>query len=354
MPGFHQQLLENLSTAIVVLDDHLCISFMNPAAEAMMEASDNRLHGQPLSDLFVENPSATDALLQATRDANPYTKWEATLYLHTGAQLEVDYVVTPVQAPPSSLIVEFQPRDRLKRISREEEMLSKQETTRTLVRGLAHEIKNPLGGIRGAAQLLSRELPSPDQKDFTNIIIEEADRLSNLVDKMLGPVRPPDIQDLNIHEVLERVCQLLDAETQGSVTIERDYDPSIPDIGADREQLMQVLLNIARNAMQAMLAADNNGETTNRLVLRTRTQRQVTIGSQRHRLVARLDLIDNGPGVPEQIKDQIFYPMISGRADGTGLGLSIAHSIITRHHGLLECQSEPGNTSFTIYLPISC
>ncbi|RRJ83125.1 nitrogen regulation protein NR(II) [Aestuariirhabdus litorea] len=353
MSGLHQQLLENLSTAVVVVDDRLCVIYMNPAAEAMMEASDTRLHGQPLSDLFVENPSSTDALLQAIRDANPFTKWEAVLYLHTGAQLEVDYVVTPLNGANTTLVIELQPRDRLKRISREEEMLSKQETTRTLVRGLAHEIKNPLGGIRGAAQLLARELENPEQQDYTNIIIEEADRLSNLVDKMLGPVKPPNIQELNIHELLERVCQLISAEVQGNLRIERDYDPSIPDLGADREQLMQVLLNIARNAMQAMETRED-GLASACLTLRTRTQRQLTIGNQRHRLVARIDLIDNGPGIPETIKDQIFYPMISGRANGTGLGLSIAHSIITRHQGVLECQSEPGHTCFTIYLPISC
>ncbi|WP_426414974.1 nitrogen regulation protein NR(II) [Aestuariirhabdus sp. LZHN29] len=353
MSGLHQQLLENLSTSVVVLDDRLCIIYMNPAAEALMEASDNRLHGQPLSDLFVENPSATDALLQALRDGNPFTKWEATLYLHTGAQLEVDYVVTPLTDSSTHLILELLPRDRLKRLSREEEMHSKQETTRILVRGLAHEIKNPLGGIRGAAQLLARELDGPEQQDYTNVIIEEADRLSNLVDKMLGPVKPPNLLDLNIHELLERVCQLVNAEAQGALAIERDYDPSIPDVSADREQLMQVLLNIARNGMQAM-ESGAEGLTSGILTIRTRTQRQLTIGNHRHRLVVRIDLIDNGPGVPAAIKDQIFYPMISGRAEGTGLGLSIAHSIIARHQGVLECESVPGNTCFTIYLPLSC
>lgn len=230
-------------------------------------------------------------------------------------------------------------------------MLSKQETTRILVRGLAHEIKNPLGGIRGAAQLLARELHGPGQQDFTNIIIEEADRLRNLVDKMLGPVKLPEISDLNIHEVLERVCQLISAESREQLTIIRDYDPSIPELGGDREQLLQVLLNIARNALQAVQSDPGLDEGI--ITIKTRTQRQFTIHNIRHRLVLRIDFIDNGPGIPESIKDQIFYPMISGRAEGTGLGLSIAQSIITRHKGLVECKSTPGHTEFSIYLPIS-
>ncbi len=351
MPSLHQQLLESLSTAVLVVDKRLCIIYMNPATEALMEASDKRLHGHAIDELFTEHPSTTDALKNAIEDATPYTKWEASLTLHSGQTLEVDYVVTPSLDPNPTLIIELLPRDRLKRISREEEMLSKQETTRILVRGLAHEIKNPLGGIRGAAQLLARELHGPGQQEFTNIIIEEADRLRNLVDKMLGPVKSPEISELNIHEVLERVYQLIGAESQGELTIIRDYDPSIPELGGDREQLLQVLLNIARNALQAL--ESDPGLSEGKLTIRTRTQRQFTIHNIRHRLVLRIDIIDNGPGIPESIKDQIFYPMISGRADGTGLGLSIAQSIITRHKGLAECTSAPGHTKFSIYLPIS-
>ena len=219
-----------------------------------------------------------------------------------------------------------------------------------LVRGLAHEIKNPLGGIRGAAQLLARELPNTDLQDYTDVIIQEADRLRNLVDRMLGPYRPPQLTSINIHEITERVCNLIEAETQGDLQILRDYDPSIPDLMGDREQLIQAVLNIVRNAMQALLAGppSQHGQIT----LRTRTLRQFTIGQRRHRLVCRLEIFDNGPSIAPGILDSIFYPMVSGRADGTGLGLSITQNIITRHHGLIECESVPGCTVFTLFLPL--
>ena len=247
--------------------------------------------------------------------------------------------------------MEIEPRDRLLRISREEEMLAQQETTRVLVRGMAHEIKNPLGGIRGAAQLLERELPDPELKDYTQVIIEEADRLRTLVDRMLGPNTAPRLSPTNIHEVLERVRTLLDAESKGTVTFSRDYDPSLPEFLGDKEQLIQALLNIARNAMEA-LEAHLDQQATPEIIFRTRALRQFTIGHKRHRLVCRIDIIDNGPGIPPELLQNVFYPMISGRADGTGLGLSIAQSIIGQHRGLIECDSEPGQTDFIIFIPL--
>ena len=246
--------------------------------------------------------------------------------------------------------MELHPRDRLLRITKEEAQLSKQEVTKVLVRGLAHEIKNPLGGIRGAAQLLARELPEQSLRDYTDVIIEEADRLRNLVDRMLGPYRPPNLQPLNIHEITERVFSLIEAETQGELSLRRDYDPSIPDILADREQLIQALLNIVRNAMQAI---DESGALREgRITLRTRALRQFTIGQIRHRLVCRLEVIDNGPGIPAEIVESIFYPMVSGRAEGTGLGLSITQNIVSQHQGLIECESTSGRTVFTLFLPL--
>jgi two-component system nitrogen regulation sensor histidine kinase GlnL len=214
-----------------------------------------------------------------------------------------------------------------------------------LVRGLAHEIKNPLGGLRGAAQLLDLELHDPELKEYTQIIIDESDRLQGLLDKMLGPNKLPNKKSLNIHEVLERVRQLVQAESSGSLLIKSDYDPSIPDIYADKDQLIQAILNIARNAVQALNGKGN-------IIFKTRIHRQMNIGRKRYKLAVKCDIIDNGPGVDPAMMSQIFYPMITGRAEGTGLGLSIAQALINQHSGLIECNSEPGKTVFSISLPM--
>ncbi len=214
-----------------------------------------------------------------------------------------------------------------------------------MIRGLAHEIKNPLGGLRGAAQLLERELPDPQLTEYTKIIIDEADRLQNLLNRMLGPNTLPNLRETNIHHVLERVRSLVLAEAPPGIEITRDYDPSIPNLNADSDQLIQAALNLVRNAVQAL---GQHGS----IILRTRAQRQITIGHERHRLVLTLEVIDNGPGIPQEIQERIFYPMVTGHANGTGLGFSIAQSLINRHGGLIECTSEPGNTIFRILLPL--
>jgi len=247
--------------------------------------------------------------------------------------------------------MEIQQRDRLQRITREEEMLTQQETTRTLVRGMAHEIKNPLGGIRGAAQLLQRELDNPELQDFTRVIMEEVDRLRTLVDRMLGPNRAIETAPTNIHDVIEHVRTLLEAEGGDQVRFVRDYDPSIPEFMGDREQLIQAILNIARNALE-ILTQHPPADTAPTITMRTRALRQFTIGHKRHRLACRVDIIDNGPGIPKELQQNIFYPMISGRADGTGLGLAITQSIVGQHQGLVECESRPGHTRFIIFLPL--
>jgi two-component system nitrogen regulation sensor histidine kinase GlnL len=258
-------------------------------------------------------------------------------------------MITPVAHGSSepALLAELQVVDRLLKISREEGLIHAQETTRAMIRGLAHEIKNPLGGVRGAAQLLARELPDDNLREYTRVIIREADRLRDLVDRLLGPNRQLNLCQLNIHEVLEHVRNLIVAESGNRATIIRDYDPSLPEFSGDRTQLIQAVLNIMRNALQATEAPADCVIT-----LRTRSQRQFTIGTQRHRLVCRVDLEDNGPGIPRELLQSIFVPMVTGRAEGSGLGLTIAQHIVTRHGGLLECESEPGQTRFTIYLPL--
>ena len=349
--ALHRLLLDNLTTAVLLLDAELRLQYMNPAAEMLLAVSGQRNHGQFISELFTESPEALAALRQAVSQAHPFTKREATLTSLNGHSQTVDYAVTPIPARRETLLLlEIHPRDRLLRITKEEAQLSKQETTKLLVRGLAHEIKNPLGGIRGAAQLLSRELHEPSLRDYTDVIIEEADRLRNLVDRMLGSNKLPSLSMTNIHEVLERVCSLVDLESQGRITLVRDYDPSIPDVLIDREQMIQAVLNIVRNAMQAL--ASQNDLHLGRITLRTRTLRQFTIGHTRHRLVCKVEIIDNGRGIPPELQDTIFYPMVSGRADGTGLGLAITQNIISQHQGLIECESHPGHTVFALFLPL--
>ena len=349
--ALHRLLLDNLTTATILLNAELCLEYMNPAAEMLLAVSGQRSHGQFISELFTESPEALSSLRQAVEHAHPFTKREAMLTALNGQTLTVDYAVTPIlSAGHTLLLLEVHPRDRLLRITKEEAQLSKQETTKLLVRGLAHEIKNPLGGIRGAAQLLARELPNEGLRDYTNVIIEEADRLRNLVDRMLGSNKLPSLAMTNIHEVLERVGSLIEAESQGSITLVRDYDPSIPDVLIDREQMIQAVLNIVRNALQALSAQSDL--RLGRISLRTRTLRQFTIGHTRHRLVVKMEIIDNGPGIPAELQETIFYPMVSGRPDGTGLGLAITQNIISQHQGLIECESHPGHTVFSIFLPL--
>ncbi|MGF2736639.1 nitrogen regulation protein NR(II) [Marinobacter sp. DUT-1] len=350
----YKSILDSLTTAVLVLEDSLKIRYLNPAAESLFETSLTRSQGHPFSEILAASEDALNTLYAALENGQSYTRREAEFVLTSGARLTVDYSVTPISLDPTELLIEIQPRDRLLRISREEDLISQQETSRILVRGMAHEIKNPLGGIRGAAQLLDRELNDEDQREYTRVIIDEADRLRSLVDRMLGPNKALKFAPTNIHEVLERVRTLLEAESKGRVTFLRDYDPSLPELWADKEQLIQAFLNIARNAMEAAFenqtgASDEEPPT---IMFRTRALRQFTIGHKRYRLACRVDVIDNGPGIPPDLLQNIFYPMISGRASGTGLGLSITQSIIGQHHGLVECESEPGKTDFIIFLPL--
>ena len=348
----YKTIFDHLNVAVVVVDSSLRLQHVNPSAEMLLAVSRATVIGTPFQHYFREGDNADNALEafeQAAEEGLQFTKRRAQWQLHNGQKLTVDYTVTPL--PDSDgMIIEIMALDRLLRISREEALISSQETTRNLVRSMAHEIKNPLGGIRGAAQLLARELPEKDLEEFTQIIIEEVDRLRNLVDRMLGPRQLPKFDDTNAHEILERVAAVIQAECGTDIRIRRDYDPSIPDFTGDKEMLIQALLNICRNAMQALQEADLSEQSM--ITLRTRVQRQFTIGRQHHNLVCRIDIEDNGPGIPQQILADIFYPMISGRAEGTGLGLAISQHLIQQHHGLIECESRPGQTIFSIYIPL--
>lgn len=341
----YQRLMEHLTTAVLLLDGQLRLCWMNPSAEALLAVSLSRVEGIEFTCVVGSEEGIGEVLGKARNEFHPFTQREARLVVG-GEVLTVDYTVTPLSA--DELLLEIEPRDRLMRISREEALQSRQETIKVLARGLAHEVKNPLGGIRGAAQLLERDLDDPGLREFTHIIVEEVDRLRDLVDSMLGPNRMIRHEPLNIHKVLERVRSLLIVEQPG-VHIERDYDPSLPDLAGDEAQMIQAVLNVARNAVEAMTEA---GIVEPRLVLRTRARRQFTLGAERHRLVCEVAIIDNGPGIPEALRETLFYPMVSGRADGSGLGLSIAQSILHQHQGLIECDSSPGHTEFRLLIPL--
>jgi two-component system nitrogen regulation sensor histidine kinase GlnL len=350
----HRLLLDNLNTAVLLLNDDLVIDYTNPAAEALMQASSLRLSGSEATDLFVDTRMCLQTLQEALESGSPHTRRHEHLRLPSTESVKVDYTVTPVElGQKPMLVLEMQPIDRFLKINREEALLSVHDTSRSLIRGLAHEIKNPLGGIRGAAQLLNQMIAEQGLDDETRelcqIVTTEADRLRNLVDRLLGPNHLPQMETMSIHEVTEHVAALIEAETQGSLKLVRDYDPSIPDIQGDREQLIQAVLNVARNAMQAVLDCSHPDPI---ITFRSRIQRSFTIAGQHHKVICRLEIIDNGPGVSEEIKERIFFPMISGRSEGSGLGLTIAQTAVNGHQGIIECESEASHTSFSIYLPI--
>ncbi len=352
--NIHKRLLDNLSTSVIVFDEALKLSYINLAAESLIAISGRQIQNAWIGDIFFNAEQDIEDIRNASMNQHSFTKRRTELHLPQGRTILVDYTITPLlEAEHNQVLMELHGLNYAERINKEEALISTHETTRELVRGLAHEIKNPLGGIRGAAQLLARELPNDELSDYTNVIIEEADRLHNLVDRLVGSKKLPELKEINIHEVLERVRSLIEAEVADKdILIQRNYDPSIPNVMADSEQLIQAVLNIVRNAMQA-LESPNVRHKTGTINLTTRVLRNVTIGAVFHRLAARIEIIDNGPGIPEELISSIFYPMISGRAEGTGLGLSIAHSIINQHKGMIECSSKPGNTRFAIFIPVA-
>ncbi len=340
-------LLENLSTAVLVADADLRVLGVNPAAEMLFAQSGKRLAGQPLAALVGEECELVRLARRVLEEGIVLTEREADLHFPGDRRFTVDCSLTPLVSSTgeTGLLIELVQIDRRLRITHEELLLEQSRAVKEMVRGLAHEIKNPLGGLRGAAQLLQGELKDEELKEYTRIIIDEADRLRELVNRMLGPHAVPRMREVNLHEVLEHVRALVLAEGHPDLRILRDYDPSIPELRADRDALVQAVLNIVRNAVEAM-----EGQGTIRF--QTRTERQFTIGTVRHRLVASLRIIDDGPGIPPELRERLFLPMVTGRPEGTGLGLSIAQSIVNRHGGIIECTSRPGRTEFNLLIPL--
>ena len=338
--------LEVLSTAVLLLDKHRHVRFANSAAENLFALSMKNLVGSPIDQLLQGSDMFISTLQSALTSNASYNEHELTLTGPGQAQLNVSCTITPVDLDDCVVLLEFRQLDQQMRIAREERLREQHDLNRSLIRNLAHEIRNPLGGIRGAAQLLERELERKDLREYTGVIVKEADRLQSLMDRLLTPHRLPQLSPINIHEVLERVRSLMLAETQQSIRIRRDYDASLPNLTADKEQLIQAVLNIVRNAAQAL---QGKGEIT----LRTRVARQITLAKKRYRHAIQVDISDNGPGIPEAIRDRIFSPLVSGREGGSGLGLSLAQTYVSQHHGSIEFTSQPGKTCFTLMLPIT-
>lgn len=341
-----QMILDNLHSSVLVINENLSIECMNPSAENLFQISNKRAYGRSIKELLPGELEFYERLQQSIITDHPYTEYQVSLNFYADRKLTVDYTVSPIQynSVGKHLLLEFISLGRYLKISHETSLLSQHDASKSLLRGLAHEIKNPLGGLRGAAQLLERELDSEDNKLLTGIIIHEADRLQSLVDRMLGPNNLPAKKKLNIHRILAHIRQLVQVENE-SIRIVADYDPSLPRLFADESMLIQAILNIARNAVAAL-----HGDGV--ITFRTRSQRNCAIGTHNYSLVAKLDIIDHGEGIPQELQQKIFFPMVTGRSNGTGLGLSIAQSLIQQHNGLIECASTHDETRFTILIPL--
>ena len=376
--------LDLLATAVMLVGDRLTVCYANPAAENLFELSSKALVGQTIADIFTDARVLGAAIEYALANNCSYTEHDLELDAAGRNKLHLSCTISPVEmegrsegrqgradslvvqppvcgeramapAPATGrsanvsqglLLLEFRHIEQQLKIAREERLLDQSQANRELIRNLAHEIKNPLGGIRGAAQLLDRELDRPNLHEYTQVIMKEADRLQSLMDRLLTPHRLPRPALLNIHEVLERVRSLILAEYPQGVTIQRDYDTSLPLLQGDKEQLIQVVLNIMRNAAQAM---SGNGQIT----LKTRVARQATLARRRYKHALELQISDTGPGIAEELRERIFYPLVSGREGGSGLGLTLAQTFVTQHHGAITFESQPGNTTFTLLLPIN-
>ncbi|MEP7330285.1 MAG: nitrogen regulation protein NR(II) [Betaproteobacteria bacterium] len=339
--------LDLLATAILMLRSDGRVIFVNSAAENLFELSRVKFLGHTPGELFGDCPGLEGAIAKAVISGASYTEQEIELGVTGRNRLHLTCTVSSIEAGDAALLIEFRHIDQQLKIAREERLREQQQANRELIRSLAHEIKNPLGGIRGAAQLLEGELDRPHLIEYTQVIIGEADRLQSLVNRLLTPHRLPTYRRTNIHEIVVRVRSVVQAEFP-AIAMLSDFDISIPEFEADAEQLTQVVMNIARNAAQALVGVVSDPQ----IRFETRIARGVTLAKKRHRLALALSICDNGPGVPEEIRDRIFYPLVSGRDGGSGLGLTIAQTFVAQHNGSIEWSSAPGRTVFTIVIPL--
>ena len=341
------QIIDNLSTAVLVLSKDLSLTRMNTAGESLLSMSERKVTGMKLEQVLPDSGQFIETIQRSMESKTPYTGRGISLSLPYQKSITVDCAVTPLLEDDNcnGVIVELIDTQIQNRLMREENLLELRNAARESLRGMAHEIKNPLGGLRGAAQLLQRELNSSELTEYTRIIINEADRLRNLIDRLMTPNAQVNVSTVNVHEIIEYVLDLVEAESELPLQIERFYDPSLPVLEADREQLIQAILNIVRNAVQAITPEGH-------IWLNTRIKRMCTICQEFHKLAVQIEVVDDGPGVPPEITSGMFYPMVTGRAEGTGLGLSIAQSLVQSHRGIIEYERLDTKTIFRITLPI--
>ncbi|RUO63792.1 nitrogen regulation protein NR(II) [Pseudidiomarina insulisalsae] len=340
---------DQLLTAIVQLDARLHIRYMNAAAEALLDGSRKRLLNAPLFSLFSFSSLEPEVLRHAMRDQQSVSDSDVTWVFHDGQRITIEFIAQPLRNDDgeAQVLLEFRQVDQIRRINQETSQQQQLQAAHSIVRGLAHEIKNPLGGLRGAAQLLASELADKALHEYTDLIISQADRLRNLVDRMLGSHELPKRMTTNVHEVIERVIAVAELSAPKRIRFVRDYDPSLPELTMAADAIEQAILNVVMNACEALAEREQQGQIS----LRTRVLHQQTLYGQRYRQCAVIEVQDNGPGVPEQLKETLFYPMVSGRAGGTGLGLAITQNAVHQHAGKVEVLSEPGDTRFLLYLP---
>lgn len=343
---YQQTLANQLVTAVLILDQSLTVRYVNSAAEALLIKSFCKLYGASFDLIFANTSISKSRLEQLLTTGQEFTDSDISIQFNESHRFTAEITASAVEFDRAPhVLLEFKQIDQQKQISLEVFQQQQSIAARDLIKGLAHEIKNPLGGLRGAAQLLSKEL-NVEQQEYTDMIIEQADRLTNLVDRLLGPNQLPEIKSHNIHSVLEKVFQVISFSSEQDIILKRDYDPSIPAIECDQEKIQQAVLNIVNNAIQAI-------GKHHRITLQTRISSNKNINGKLIKLAAKISIIDDGPGIPANIQDTLFYPMVSGRPNGTGLGLSIAQTLINQHHGKLSCHSRPGHTKFVILLPLT-
>ncbi len=345
-PHSLSEIVDSLVSAILVTDTDMQLHYMNQSAEELIGSSFSRIKNQSIHSV-ISSPNLEAHIEQALTTRQSHVAREGQLTVQGKKGINVDCAITPLYKEDefTGVLFELTKVDRQLRIARESHLIKTQATNQSVLRGIAHEIKNPLGGLRGAAQLLEVEFNDETVKEYTQIIISEADRLTKLVDNMLGSNHPLQKEAVNIHEVLEHARQLIEAKHPDTLRITNDYDPSIPEIKGDRDQLVQVVLNLLNNAVKSLTDEGH-------IIIKTRVVRNFTIRKTNHPLVLCAQIIDNGQGIPQDLQDKIFYPMITGYADGTGLGLSIAQTIINQHNGLIEFDSQPGRTEFSMLIPV--
>lgn len=345
------RLLDALNTGIVLLNEDRIACWTNEAARRITSMGMRQMASAPFESWVADGQSAEleDSITHCIQSGHSFTFRELIL-VRDDMTTTVDASFSRLQEPVAQghVLIELSEVDQLLKITRDNRILNDEAGFRKLAQGLAHEVKNPLGGIKGAAQLLAKEVGAQPFQDYLEIIISESDRLKALVDRLLGSPQAPVDEVFNIHQVLERARSLISAESGGSVTTMRDYDPSLPELTGDRSQVFQAILNIAKNALEAVTEAETEAPV---ITFSTRAVRRAHPGSKGAQTFLRLRIEDNGPGIPDDLRERLFFPMVSGRAQGSGIGLSITQTIVTRHNGWIEVQSEPGHTAFDMILP---